>query len=283
MKTKSKFIFAILLGFASNLYAKDGDVVSRDNIQSLSSASITVGSLTCNITGSTRFQGMLGETLNITDFAVGDFVKLSCRSGNAKEVELEDDHSSGSGSDDSSSSGSDDSNGSSDDSSHDSSSDDNSDHDSGDDSKSEHEKLKSKLGSTIGSNSLARAKVTYRNKTKKNKTDRRFTVNLKIPQSSTQLYEQSGSISSLSLELQLSRTAVAYSTCDLVFNGFDDNGRAEYKLDVRHKRNKVIFKKGNCDVDLSNSSSDDGVPEIDKGDNIGISDSFVGEFLSGDF
>ena len=262
--TKCIFVIATIF-FSQFAQAKDIDVIGRGALVNLTESSVTVGSLTCNVTSKTEFKNLSGEDILPSAFKTGDDVKLDCRGADAKEIELK---ASGGGN-----------NG------------------GGDNScgclnkkdKSKEIELNDKAEKVESVLTSASANLRYSYKrNEKGQTDVRFTVNAKIPVPGTvPLVSNSDGADDLSLSIILSRSGSAYANCTLAYDSLSplkkSKQNAEYKLDIRQKRASLKTSKGDCDTSLTADGVQSGIPGAKKGDTYVISDSISGSFLQGKF
>jgi hypothetical protein len=285
MTKKTHLLRGALLAFVAtgtvDAYARDNEVRQRGPIAQLSSTSVTVAGLTCPITAGTEFENRAGARISLSEFAVGDYVKLVCRDGEAHSLELEDEGSGSGGSDD---------DGAADDG--DSSNSGGSDDKGGDDSSrggsDDDTRLSSRLLPMSGSGSGAVGKVNYRNKVNGSNRDDRFKITVKIPvPSEVPAVVGFDDGASLNLSALLLRNGVPYAECTLEYDhrSFIKGVPAvEYKAEVRFKLKKSRFRarfaKGMCDTDLATDGVQRGFPVVQSGDEVVVSDSAAGAFLS---
>lgn len=284
MTKKTYFLSGALLALvatgAADVHARDNDVKQRGPIAQLSPSSVTVGGLTCPITGGTEFENQAGARISLSDFAIGDYVKLVCRDGEAHSLELEDAGSGGGGSDDSGS-GDDNSSGSG-------GSDDNGGDDSSRGGSDDNTRLGSRLLPMSGSGSSAVGKVNYRNKVNGSNRDDRFKITVKIPvPSEVPSVANFDEGANLNLRALLQRNGVPYAECALEYDHrslIKGVPAVEYKAEVRFKlkksRYRARFAKGMCDTDLATDGVQRGFPVVQSGDEVIVSDSAAGAFLS---
>lgn len=288
------------LSLSEPTFARDGDVSLRGAIQAIDATSVTVNGKSCTISASTKFEGSNDTLLTLADFKVGDSVHLQCRDGIARELEQEQESSnpqpSASPSPSASASPSatpspkhrdddrdDDSN----------QRDDNrgkgrSDGKSSPDDTGTRE-VKARLSAAPNVSTQARGRVEYKSEGNSRKLERRFRawVSLPLPSSIPAAADINAS-AALSLGLTLSRAGTAYAHCQLAFDApeaqeNDDSpaARAQYRLDVRVRGNKLPSSRGSCDLDLTTEGVQSGVPSIQKGDSVAIDETNAGVFLVG--
>lgn len=244
-------------------FAKDGDIERRGSIGALSASSVTVNDLTCPITSNTEFEGLQGQRISVSQFAVGDIVKLVCRNGTAHSLELENDNGNSNSDDD----GSDDRG-----------------RNSGS-GNSREVRVRARFVSPGAPASTARAKLDFRQKSNGSKRDDRFKLTVKIPvPSSLPPINSLDEAEALLLTAVLTRDGVPYAECDLSYDRVAIAGaimRAEFKLDVRARGRKarVALKnsKGSCDVDPASDGLQSGFPQLKRGDILQIIEAHYGE------
>jgi hypothetical protein len=268
MKRYTSVKSLVVLGFvavAGLAEAKSSDVVQRGDLAALSASSVTVGSLTCPITGRTEFEDLNGNRVTAAAFSIGDFVKLKCRNGVAKSLELEDEGSGGGGDKD----GDDNGNGKG--------------KGNGGGGNRDRTRLNTRLSAISGVATLAQGASRLKKRIDDKKNDNRFRVKVKVPVPSTvPVAATVEAARALTISAILARDGVAYATCSLVYDEdalLDSLPAAEYKLDVRNGH----IKKGFCDVDLVTTGEQSGVPAVRALDTITIEEALSGDFLIGTY
>lgn len=262
MKT-CKFLAAFFLlavsFFTNTALAKSGDIIVSGTLEALSTTSVTVNGTQVQLTSSTEYRDKNDHRIHLSDFAVGDLVKVKALPVGsdliAREMEQEVHHSS-----------SHDSGGSSGGSSSSNSSDE-------DDIDKEVNllPLSGVLTSATGS-------VERKLEVKSKKTKDRVKAKLKLPLPSTvPAVATADEAQDALVTLELSRSGTAYASCTLAFDRYVRSRKkryVEYKLDVRSELKtknssfSLDVKKGTCDIDLLQDGTQVGVPDIESGDSI---------------
>jgi hypothetical protein len=88
------------------------------------------------------------------------------------------------------------------------------------------------------------------------------------------------------MTITLFRSGVAFATCFLKFDGVktkSGNSTAEYKLEIKRSEGRLRSKKGLCDIDLSTTEIQRGLPAILKGDTVVLEEAAAGVFMDGSF
>lgn len=253
-------------GFAPMANASDEDIEVRGTLNALSSSSATVGTTTCIVNSSTDFEDTNSNPISRSDFTVGDNVKMKCRNGIAKELELKNESSSSSSSSNSSSSSSKSSSSKSSDNS---------------DSGSE-KSFKSKL---TGETTTATGKAEYQSSREDGSIERSLKVTAKIPApSDVPAAATLEDASALNLVVNLVRGSTNYARCTMDFDrisSIKNTPAAEYRVDLKRVKRKIRDKGGECDINLELDGVQSGVPAMRKRDTITIEEGSAGVFLSG--
>jgi Ni/Co efflux regulator RcnB len=141
-------------------------------------------------------------------------------------------------------------------------------------------RLRARLSSSSSFATTARSKADYRVKNK----ETRFTVNLHLPFAADSI-SSIDEAKTLQVKVSLSRTGTTYAECSMVIDDDnEENASVEFKLDVRKKSNKLLrTKKGTCDIDLTKSGTQKGIPALQDGDTISIREESRGDFMVGTF
>jgi hypothetical protein len=84
------------------------------------------------------------------------------------------------------------------------------------------------------------------------------------------ILENSGQAATLSLQAFITRNGAHMAVCTLAFNEINDEGQAEYKVQLREKRGALTEKKGSCNIDPAAPSGVPGLPAIQSGDTITV-------------
>ena len=249
-KLKQAITLALLVVTSiCQVWASDSDIIQRGNIQSLSASAVRVQGVTFELAASTEYKDLNDLPISLSDFAVGDYVKVKGQLVDstlvAEELEKESD---GSGSGDDNSGGNDgiDQNNPS-------------NNDSAKDSES---RLRARLAST-GALPRVTGSIESRKEVKSGRSSARFSGNIKITVVSTAETTEE-------IALRLFRGATQVADCTLAFDrsGVDSRGNAyaQYKIDLIKKGSKVRTKKGLCDTDLTLEGTQLALPEVRSGD-----------------
>lgn len=217
------------------------------SIDAITGADITVKGITYPFTSSTEFESLSGQNISPEAFAVGDFVKIKLVGGILDEVEFENSAS----------------------------------------CKAYKQSKKAKKNgfsqttktrkdkqraSTISAEPSVSGKARYRTEATSKlgrdpRVTSRFVVNTKILVGEGQpILQSSGQAATLSLQAFITRNGAHMAVCTLVFDEINDEGQAEYKVQLREKRGALIEKKGSCNIDPAAPSGVAGLPAIQSGD-----------------
>lgn len=129
--------------------------------------------------------------------------------------------------------------------------------------------------------SPTRLRLKIKNEIKKNK--HRLVLNLHVPFHNTILPVSSfRNARALDVRATLSRDGAPYAICFLAPNR--DRNRPfsiEYKVDLelKIKKNRFRSKKGYCDIDLNQADVQRGLPELNRGDSIVVTEESKGVVL----
>ena len=313
----SRLLFTGLVTISSTVLpalAKDGDTSVRGSLRSLTSSIVTVARVSCTITRATKFQDSNQVLVSASAFTVGDMVKLQCRDGLARELEMENEISSvpstptptatatpeASPSPSASATPSTRETPSATATPKPRTEDDDSKEDvssrQGDGSVNKplivsFGEFQARLKAVSGVVTRGKGKVEYKAEGKGKKAKQRLTASVKFPlPSNTPLAKTLAEARLLNISATLSKKGVAYAHCTLAFDASsDDSARddsalfAEFKLDLRSQNAKTSAKKGTCDTDLSTEGIQSGIPAITRGDTLTIEEDTSGVILNGTF
>ena len=221
------------------------------SIDAITGADITIKGITYPFTSSTEFESLSGQNISPEAFAVGDFVKIKLVGGILDEVEFENSAS----------------------------------------CKAYKQSKKAKKNgfsqttktrkdrqraTTISAEPSVSGKANYRTvATSRRGLDSRVTsrsgVNTKILVGEGQpILQSSGQAATLSLQAFITRNGAHMAVCTLVFDEINDEGQAEYKVQLREKRGALIEKKGSCNIDPAAPGGVAGLPAIQSGDTVTV-------------
>lgn len=260
MKIVSILLSVFLIPFA--VFAKDGDIEIRGNIEELSSSSITVDSQAITLNSSTEYELANGAHTTLAAFTVGDFVEVKARDENgglvAREVEFEDESNSGGSSSSSSSSGG-----------HDDDDDDDNSGNNGNHNGDSKREIRAKLRADISDSSNPHGKAKRRTRNEGNNKRRdRFVIKVEIPGDDGSVVRD--------IQAELSRADIPYAICylDLDSDDNDDGLQAEYKVDLeqRTKNGNDEFRTryGECDTDLVTAGVQLDIADAKVGDSVRV-------------
>ena len=264
-------LLALLLPVMAS--AKAGDIEVRGVLDSITSNSVTINGKSYALTSGTEYEDSVGNTIQRKDLSVGMYVEAKLQEFNdmliVRELEIEDERS-GDDSDDSDD----------DDGKKDSKSSDISDKALSDLNSDERFRFRAKLvsGDSIFPRGWARRKARSRG----DRIRDRFVAKLLIgtPDASpTNLSDTPALL--MEIRARLYRQGEEYAVCELVYDRSRPNDRvgvlAEFKVDVRsrvrlypNRDAKVRSKdrRGECDIDLSSSGTQAGIPPVQRGDEV---------------
>lgn len=221
------------------------------SIDAITGVDITVKGSTYPFTSSTEFESLSGQNISPEAFAVGDFVKLKLVGGILDEVEFENSAS----------------------------------------CKAYKQSKKAKKNGfsqttktrkdrqrattvsaevSVSGNAIYRTIATSRDG-RDPRVVSRFVIKTKFLVGEGQpILENSGQAATLSLQAFITRNGAHMAVCTLVFDEINDEGQAEYKVQLREKRGALIEKKGSCNIDPAAPSGIPGLPAIQSGDTVTV-------------
>lgn len=151
-------------------------------------------------------------------------------------------------------------------------------------------RFRTKLSAGSGVETSAKGHADFRNKVGKKVSEARLTAGLHIPVPSTVPAMATADQAKL-FTLTLSRAGTAFATCTFAFDHVSTNSAGlsstDFKLDVRSRTFKgataLQNKKGTCDIDLATAGEQQGLPAVQKGDSLSVSDETGVAFVQGSF
>ena len=229
----------------------DNKIERRGTIEAIAADSVTVRQTSFAIVPETKFEDQQSQPADPALFIVGSVVEVSGRIINgvltAREIELK----SGAGSP--------------------------GDGNNGNTAPRKKSKLKARLYRTDPL-SAAAASSDYRYESRRNRSEERFSIELKLPVPSA--VPAAGTIDSaagLQLQAVLSRGGSPYATCALELDKIKERRRkirSEFKVDVREKNNlnlsAFVERRGQCDIHPEIDGVQTGIPTVEAGDLITI-------------
>jgi hypothetical protein len=230
MITTCGAVLASLCVLVSPALAKKGDRVAVGTVSAISDSSITVGSLTCGITGDTELEDKRGNDLALADLKLGAVVKMKCRAGNAQEIELRFQSLA---------------------------------------SPRPNAKLRAILTAETGSTVKSRADYRARTHREKSRGRLQMSASVPLPSTLPAATNANVRALVLKVNVLRADVATAQCTLRFGNKSKASNSvKAIFRLDVEEKNLQLKNRKGICDVDLATEGVQAGVPEIAAGDKL---------------
>ncbi len=121
--------------------------------------------------------------------------------------------------------------------------------------------------------------------------NRQLNVNVKILEGTTPEIHSLAEARTLSLTATLSRDGTDYARCTLQSDNHVSSRLIagtrllvfEFKVDQRLVDGRFRSKKGSCDIDLTTTGMQLGVPAVQRGDSIRVNEPSAGDFVQGQF